>query len=443
MTDLRIAKFPDLSFLKVLPNEPYNYPYFLDSNGRFDWEANLYLLEYSGGNLLYGVKPVPSTIIAHAQSISILLNFIEKSENLSLLSFSDENFYDYVSHLKKRIIDNGTIKTHCRKAIDYFLHLQKNDTDLKLITETATNSKQYQIHVIKRISKAGGKSKSYYDHKSFEGLVKITEEVDYIRDDEFIDWLDAINHTKEHPSPSLIIKLRWEAISYLLDATGSRISELKEITRSIIKAAYNPLADLDDEVQISNIPVKKGKYKGKSRTIPVSNGTIQLLMSYINEIEALWPNMDHDKLFVNMKNGKPLTGNYLKNYTLSVIKKSKYEARLRHVNNHSFRHRYITLNVAKKIKEYGSAGPITNLLPLALSAVRKLTLHASPDTMNTYVHLAQDYNNRYRLKNEHAMLSSLLKIDLKKLKRIKKQYESGKLTKQIAFSNMLEIINNL
>ena len=128
---------------------------------------------------------------------------------------------------------------------------------------------------------------------------------------------------------------------------------------------------------------------------------------------------------------------------MSVIKKSKYEVRLRHVNNHSFRHRYITLNVAKKVKEHGSAGPITNVLPLALSAVRKLTLHASPETMNTYVHLAQDYNNRYRLKNEHAMLSSLLKIDLKKLKRIKKQYESGKVTEQIAFSNMLEIINNL
>ena len=29
----------------------------------------------------------------------------------------------------------------------------------------------------------------------------------------------------------------------------------------MIKAAYNPLEDLDDEVNIPYIPVKKGKYK--------------------------------------------------------------------------------------------------------------------------------------------------------------------------------------
>ena len=443
MTEIRIAKSPDLNFLKVLPNEPFNYPYFLNSNGHFDWEANLYLLEYSGGNLTYGVRPVPSTIIAHAQSISILLNFIEKTHGLSLLDFKNANFFDYVSDLKKRNIDNSTIKTHCRKAIDYFLYLQKKYTNIMLITEKRNNKKQYQINVIKKTSYAGGKANPYYDHKSFEDLTVIKEEVDYIRDEEFLDWLDAINHTAEHPTARKIIKLRWEAITYLLDATGSRISELKDITRSMIKAAYNPLEDLDDEVNIPYIPVKKGKYKGQFRTIPVSNGTIQLLLGYINEIETVWPEMDHDKLFVNMKNGKPLSGNYLKNYTLSVIKKSKYAERLRHVNNHSFRHRYITLNVAKKIREHCAIGPVTNLLPLALSAVRKLTLHASVDTMNTYVHLAQDYNNRYRLKNEHAKVSSLLKTELKKLKQIKKQFESGKMLEKVAFEAMLEIINEL
>lgn len=443
MTDTRIAKNPDLHFLQLTPDQDFDYPYILDKNGKFDWEANLYLVDYSGSNLTYGIRPQPSTIVAHSRSISILLSFIEDKSSLTLFSFKDEHFYEFVKYLESRKIDNGTIKIHCRKAIDYFLYLQEKYTDLNLITDKSSSDKKYQIHVTKKSFNAGGKIKEYYDHKSFDGLIKVTEEIDYIRDDEFIDWLDAINHTKIHPTPSKIIKLRWESISYLLDATGSRISELVKFTRSMFKSAYSPLADADGEVDISSIPVNKGKNKGGFRTIPISNGVIQLVMSYIDTIEAEWPDMHHDQLFVNAENGKPLTGGYLKNYSLSVIKNSKYSVRLKHVNNHSFRHRFITLNIARKIKEYASNSPFTNLLSVAMNAVRKLTLHASASSMSTYVHLAQDYNNRYRLKNEHAQISTLVKTELKKLKRIQKQFESGNISEKNAFESMMKVVSSI
>lgn len=443
MTLTRIAKNPDLYFLKIIPNEPFEYPYILNSKGKFDWEANSYLVDYGGGNLSYGVKPTTSTIITHARSLSILLSFIEEKKDVNLLDFRDEHFFDYVKYLNTRNVDNSTIKVHCRKAIDYFIYLQTKNADISFITTTPSCGKHYQINVVKKFHNAGGRVKKYYDHKSFENLVTITEEVDYIRDDEFIDWLDAINKTKTHPDPSHIIKLRWQVIGYLLDATGSRISELKDISRSMIKSAYKPLADLDEQTEISFIPVKKGKYKGKFRTIPISNGTIQLVMSYINTIEDKWPNLHHDKLFINVENGHPITGNYLKNYTLSVLKNSIYAKKLRHVHNQSFRHRFITLNVAKNIYEHASGTPFSNLLPIAMNAVRKLTLHASNSTMSTYVHLATNYNNKYRLKNEHAQINALLKNEIKKLKRLQSQFESGQISEQYAFENMLEIVKNI
>jgi integrase len=443
MITTRIAKSPDIKFIKVIPTEPFDYPYIIDSNGVFDWEINSYLVNYSGGNLIYGIKPTPTTIVAHTRSLVILLNFIAEKTDISIYEFKDEHFFEYVKYLETRNIDNGTIKNHCRKAIEYFIYLQSNYPKLNLITNKVIKNEKYQIHILKKTYYAGGRIREYYDHKSFEGLVKITEEVDYIRDDEYIDWLDAINHTKEHPSPSKIIKLRWESISYLLDATGSRISELKDVTRSMVRTIYNPLADGNGETELSAIPVKKGKYKGKHRKIPISNGTIQLLISYIDEIESKWPDMDHDILFVNLKNGQPLTGSYLKNYTLSVIKGSKYGEKLRHVNNHSFRHRFITLNVAKKIKEHSSGKSISNVLPIAMNAVRKLTLHASNDTMSTYVHLAQDYNNKYRLTNEHAKINAVVKTELKKLKRLQQQFESKQITDEQFLKNVLEIIKTI
>lgn len=443
MTETRIAKNPDLHFLKVTPSHNFEHPYILDQNGSFDWEANLYLVHFSGSNSVYGIKPVPSTVVAHARSISILLSYIEEQPSLSLFNFNDENFFGFVKYLQERRIDNGTVKTHCRKAIDYFLYLQKKDPNLRLITDKSSTKERFQIHVTKKYCNAGEKIKDYYDHKSFEGLVKITEEVDYIRDDEFIDWLDAINCTTEHPNPSQVIKKRWDVLSYLLDATGARISELADFTRSMFKEAYSPLKDANEEVEIGSIPVKKGKYKGSFRRVSISNGVLQLVVSYINLIETEWPEMGHDKLFVNSKNGRPLTGSYLKNYSLSVIKNSSYAKRLKHVNNHSFRHRFITLNVARSIQEHSSITPSTNMLPIAMKAVRKLTLHASDSTMSTYVHLAQDYNNKYRLKNEHAKISTLIKTELKKLKRIQKQFESGRISEKLALEEILKVIDTI
>lgn len=442
MTVTRIAKNPDLHFLQLVPNQEFDYPYILDNKGRFDWEANSYLIDYSGSNLTYGVRPQPSTIVAHSRSLSIFLSYIENVPSLTTLAFTDEDFYNFVEHLKERNIDNGTIKTHCRKAIDYLFYLQKKHTNVNLITDK-TGKNHYQVHVIKKSFNVGGQNKIFYDHKSFEGLVKISEEVDYIRDDEFIDWLDAINHTKEHPNPSDIIKLRWESLAYLLDASGARISELKDLTRSMFKSVYSPFTDADEEIDVGPFPVRKGKSKGKFRTIPISNGVIQLVISYINSIETEWPEMTHDKLFVNVDNGKPLTSEYLKNYTLSVIKNSKYADKLKHVNNHSFRHRFITLRIARKISEYAHNTSFTNLLPVAMAAVRKLTLHASPSTMSTYVHLAQEYNNRYKLRNEHAQINTLVKTEIKKLKLIKQQFESNQISEVMALKSMLEVIDSI
>ncbi|MCO7251442.1 site-specific integrase [Pseudoalteromonas sp. Ps84H-4] len=443
MSKARIAHNPDLSFLMVHPEHSYDHPYLLDSGGRFDWDANTYLVEYGGGRLCYGAKPQPSDIVKEARSLAIFLTFIEDVLKINKLNLCDDHLFTYVKHIKKRNVDNGTIKTHCRTAIDYIFYLQAKNKHVNLITDKANEQENYQIHVTKKFYSGGGKVTPYFDHKSFEHLVKVKEDIDYIRDDEFIDWLDAINHTTEHPSPDKLLKLRWQAISYLLDATGSRISELAKITRSSIKDIYNPFADGNDTSELKCIPINKGKNKGKFRKIHMSNGTIQLLMEYIKTIEREWPNMEHDNLFVNVDDGQPLKPSYIKNYTLSVIKNSIYGNSLKNVNNHSFRHRFITLNVAQKIKELSPSSPFPNLYSLAMHAVRKLTLHASASSMETYVHLAQEYNNKYRLKNEHAQVNSIVKTELKKLKRLQKQLESGQINESFALERMVSIIKEI
>jgi len=158
-------------------------------------------------------------------------------------------------------------------------------------------------------------------------------------------------------------------------------------------------------------------------------------------ITQQWPNMDHDELFINVTNGKPLKGSYLKNYTLNVIKNSRYAQKLAHLNNHSFRHRYITLNVAKTLRNYNSGAIFSNILRVAMSAVRKLTLHASNSTMEQYVHLAQLYNQKFTLGTEKV--SSLVRTEIAKLKRIVQRYESNKVSSEDALANLTKVINGI
>jgi hypothetical protein len=101
--------------------------------------------------------------------------------------------------------------------------------------------------------------------------------------------------------------------------------------------------------------------------------------------------MDHDQLFVNVENGNQLAASYFKKYSEKVIKQSIYKDELAGITNHSFRHRFVTLNIVKNLNMYKDVGNYTNILAIAMKAVRKLTMHASDDTLSEYVHLALEY----------------------------------------------------
>jgi hypothetical protein len=52
MSDIFIAKSPRLDFLKLKPNNNFKYPYLLNKDKSFNWEANQYLLKYGGGDMV-------------------------------------------------------------------------------------------------------------------------------------------------------------------------------------------------------------------------------------------------------------------------------------------------------------------------------------------------------------------------------------------------------
>ena len=437
MSKVHIANLKSLSFLSIIPKGKFKYPFILNNEGNFDWFANEYLLNYGGNSSIYGIRPKDTTVIEHSYSIAIFISFIEEKQ-INIFHIKDRDFCEYADELKRRPINNDTIKRHLRKAIDYLLYIQEKNPEKHLITYDINAENSFGVHVTKKQITRGSFKREYFNHFSMDGLTSIFCEIDYIRDDEVLDWIDAIYHTKYHPTPDKFVILRWKVMAFLLDSTGSRISELECFTRDMIKEAYKPLQSMADEVLLKKIPIKKGKYKGKERQVLVSNAVIQLTMEYIELIEETWPDLPHDFLFVSSENGKKLSGNYLKNYSNKVISNSKYAKQMKNVNNHSFRHRFITIKVANTISEISKNNNFTNILSVAFSAVRKLTLHANNTTLGRYVHLAQKYNQKGP--SEDINIPSFTRIMFSKISRIITENNKGFINSDDAIAEIGKIV---
>ncbi|MBE8232947.1 MAG: site-specific integrase [Endozoicomonadaceae bacterium] len=393
MREIFTAKTPNLSFLRwAVPLTDFKYPFITTMDGSFDWLANEFIMKFSGGIDTYGITPVTSTIESKARSLRIFLNYIDENK-LLLVDIEDHTIYKYVKFLtSERTIDNRTLKSHVRCALHYLIFIQEQNQALQLITSEVRPKGKFQIHVEFKKYLTRTFSQEYIDHSAIKHLHTYSADVAMVSDEQFFYWLDSIYDTKEHPTPSIELVLRWEAISYLLEATGSRITELNDISRESLKNIYDPLGDANEYKILEKVPIKKGKYKGEFRSISIQNGTLHKIILYIQHIEIKWPDLEHDKLFIDSRYGKPLTASYLKNYTKFVINKSQYSTKLKNISNHSFRHRFITLQIAKNLKKYDKTGTMTNMLTVAMTAVRKLTMHSSNDTLSTYVHLASQYN---------------------------------------------------
>ena len=158
----------------------------------------------------------------------------------------------------------------------------------------------------------------------------------------------------------------------------------------------------------------------------------------------MFPDISHDAIFVDSRNGEALKATYLKNYAKKVINESKYCRDLRHVTNHSFRHRFITLTIAKSIKKLAKSGSFHNILTVAANACRKITMHASTDTLSRYIHLAHEINQTSSNQSiEENQVSTQVKIRVKHMLKVADDLNSTKIGEKEALDSLLTTLSEL
>lgn len=395
MSAIIVARNPVLNFIVVGKSRDregnFSLPVIVGRSGTFNWECNAYLTYYGGGSSSYNRKPLYSSVLKAAYSIGLFADFLDILDR-SVWSTNDSTIYEFVKSLKERDIHDRSILTHGRRVLRLLRFLQTLDSDAALITKDRDPPLRFQVHYVSRHIVIEGRSVEQISHRAFDALSPIDVEHDFIRDEELEWWLDAINATKFHPSPTRFIVNRWLAFTLLLEISGSRISEVHSISRRSIKNFYLSSKSTDDFVKLGDIPVLKGSAKGRTREVVVPRISLQVIYSHVLETEEAFPQITHDAIFVNSDDGSALMGSYLKNYAKKVIRGSPFRARLGHVTNQSFRHRFVTLAIAKEMAKLGENGSFSNILAVAAQVCLKLTLHASKGTMARYVHLASTLN---------------------------------------------------
>ncbi|MEW8347784.1 MAG: site-specific integrase [Candidatus Thiodiazotropha taylori] len=419
-------------------------PMIIAKGGMFDWNANAFLTHAGGGPSVYNIKPLAGTIVKKAYNLNLFCSYLE-NENIDIYDVNDSTLYEYVDHLKDRGIFDETIIKHVRIALEYLVYLSKQQPEVMLavaISEEDTGG--YKVHYQNMKMIKGGIEIPYLTHHCLEGLIHIDTDVDFIRDHELEMWLDAINCSTFHPEVDDFLLSRWQAFTTLLDITGSRITEVHQITRSMIKLAASNLLGNNKQPVIRDIPIVKGKYKGKKREVKTTQDDIQILLWHIEMLENMFPDISHDAIFVDSRNGAALKATYLKNYAKKVINGSKYCRDLRHITNHSFRHRFITLNIAKSITKLSESGNFHNILTVAANACRKITMHASNDTLSRYIHLANDVNDSSSNKSvEEYHVSNQIKVRVKRMLKVADSLNSEEIGKNEALDLLLTTLSEL
>jgi len=447
MSKVFIADQPNLGTIltsgRIAERSKCQLPLIIQEGGSFDWNANAFLSHVGGGPSVYNIKPLATTVVKKAYNLNLFCSFLEL-ENINIYDVNDSTLYQFVEHLKDRGVFDDTITKHVRLAIEYIVYISDRQPEVMLASCDKDDTGNYKVHYTRKTIKKGHIEIPYFTHHCLDGLIHISTDVDFIRDYDLEMWLDAINYTTFHPVVDDFLLSRWQAFTTLLDITGSRITEVHQITRSMIKEAAKYLLSRNKQPIIRNIPVIKGKFKGKNREVKTTQDDIQILLWHIEMVENMFPDINHDAIFVDSRNGAALRASYLKNYAKKVINGSKYCRELRHVTNHSFRHRFITITVAKSIKKLAESGSFHNILTVAANACRKITMHASTDTLSSYIHLAQEINQpSSNQSDEENQISTQIKVRVKHMIKVADALNSTEIGKKEALDCLLTTLSEL
>jgi integrase len=371
-----------------------------------------YIAQISGNANYPFRKLTSSSARNYAYDLNVYFDFVERKiiqgewKGDSLWSATDLTLESFCEHLettpsrKGRPRSANAIRKIIRRTIDFYIESKKYGLAPDNMCGNEDDGRPYQINYsVKEISYARSDGRrvtttsiTHYTEPKQESV----NGCEPISDEEILLWNEAIYKSSNNP----FIQKRWEIIEILLEFTGGRPSEIESIKASqVIKSGDN------DQREVV-ITTTKGKNKRQKRTLNLPKREFEMIYLWAKHnrpplINKAMMNgnirQDHDHLLL-LANGEHMTGRSITNHIGDILRK----AGIKRVSAKKFRHRFITLNLAHKISEHmAEHGYNDNTYSLAVSEIRKMTLHASKSSVEQYISLAYLYINKKSVKTTH------------------------------------------
>ncbi len=362
-----------------------NAPVMHWPDGTVSWSVTHWLLtKYKG---LSSKSARGSSSGTYSSQISHLVRFVY-NKRISFSDLNDDHFYEWAEILRnekhpnsiifKRRRNNTQIGKIMRRAIDFLQWYQNNLFINWVIIGTGADGSQIKVTLKK--GSHGGYSFSYWDHQSIP-KDDVPQDVKPISHSVITELYDAIPKLTKIP----YIRKRLYQLLRLLESTGGRRIEISEIKTDDIEQAL-----LTGRLLLRVAKQKRDKY----REVPLAREWIDPIIVFIEThrkklvnrlIKQGKLNSDPGFLFLSEITGLPLCE--------QTITKEISQLRIlagvdEKACGHMFRHRFITLQIIYRLKEYIGKELPMDIAHVILTKVASITGHKGIKGLLPYFDLA-------------------------------------------------------
>jgi len=233
---------------------------------------------------------------------------------------------------------------------------------------------------------------------------------------------------------------RDENILRMLEATGGRRVEVSELTVEQIYKAYKG----------DNLELYTAKSDAtKPREIPIASEWIKPVITYIESfrkklvkelIKKGKIKSDPAYLFLNTFNGDRLSEESITKL-ISILRR---EAGIDYkICAHMFRHRFITIQVATRLKDYTEQQLPIDVANTILTKVAALSGHSDPKSLNHYIDLAFEELGLWDSSEKVLAMRSKLEGSYRQIQTLKVDIEESKLSKSELLDKVHLVLSDL
>ena len=368
----------------------------------------------------------------HASLISHFVRFIHNNHNKDFTSLYDDDLKVWAKNLKDEIDTkkpyskkrkNTQVGSIMRSALTFLVWYQKymlyHD---KLIGEEIGNQITISYKAKKGRSRSGKKYQQQYIHHRHIPNSNTPHKVFAIGNVNITKLYDALRVT----TSNVQVRKRDECILKLLEATGGRRVEVAEITVEDFKLAMTT----------ERLILRSAKSDTSEREVPIAKQWIEPIARYINtyrkkQVKELIKNSkisaDPNSLFINLNNGEKLYETYISKLISNLKKAANINEK---ICAHMFRHRFITIQVATRLKDFRKGDLPIDVANSILTKVSSLSGHSNPESLRHYIDLAFAELDAWDTADKVLEMRSKLEGAYREMQIIKGELETEKLSKQ-------------